>query len=64
MILEHIKHTLEHIKHIFNTLNLRDFESKKGFLTDVIAKFAKNQIQKSLLAYFAAIGGFEFFNRE
>ena len=40
-----------------------DFESEKGFLTDLAAKFAKNSIQKTLLAYLAAIGGFDFFNQ-
>ena len=35
-------------------------ESDEGLMTDLIAKFAKNQVQKTLLPYFAAIGWVEF----
>ena len=36
------------------------FESNVGLMTDFIGKFAKNQVQKTLLPYFAAIGWVEF----
>ena len=39
------------------------FESDVGLMTDFIAKFAKNQVQKTLLPYFAAIGWVEFEKR-
>ena len=47
-----------------NLITVGHFESYAGLMTDFIGKFAKNQVQKSLLPYFAAIGRVEFYKRE
>ena len=41
---------------VHNLKTAIDFESCVGLMTDLIGKFTKNQVQKSLLPYFAAIG--------